>query len=128
VRPKQPLHFDWKFHPGARIRGEQFLADSDQHTAKHPQLLMDCRWLEAVFLNHPGSGLDLNTRLQPPSKVELDVVRSNLTDRSVAECLLEKSTGALVASAALHKEIHYLARRKENRSAIGVGLFASPII
>ena len=32
-------------------------ANNVQHTAKHPQLLMDCRWLEAVFLNHPGSVL-----------------------------------------------------------------------
>jgi hypothetical protein len=57
---------------------------------------MKCRWLEAVFLNHPGAGLDLNSRLQPPSKVDLDIVRGNLTDRSVAEHLLEMPTGTLV--------------------------------
>jgi hypothetical protein len=62
---------------------------------------MDCRWLEAVFLNHPGSGLDLNPRLQPPSKVKLDIVRRNFTNRSVAECLLEMPTDALVGCMSL---------------------------
>ena len=35
-------------------------------------------------------------RLKAPSKVELDIVRSNLTDRSVAEFPLEMATGTLV--------------------------------
>jgi hypothetical protein len=57
---------------------------------------MDCRRLEPVFLNHTGRGLDLNPSLKTPSEVDLNIVRSNVTDRSIAERLFEMLAGAFV--------------------------------
>jgi hypothetical protein len=97
VRPKQPLNLDRELHPGAWVGRQQFIVDRDvQHTAKHPQFLMDCRRLKPIFFNNAGGGRDLNPSLKPPSKIVLNVICGKLSDRSLAECLFEAPAGALV--------------------------------
>lgn len=82
-----------------RRRGSQgaVLPNCDvHHTTKNPQFLKDCCRLKLVFLNDAGSGPDLNSRLKPPSKIVLDVIRGDVTDRPLTKRLLEVQGRALV--------------------------------
>jgi hypothetical protein len=76
MRPEQPLYLNRKLHPEARVGWEQFFANGYvQHSAKHPQFLMDRCRLEAILLNDTTLRLNLNPSLKPLSKVLLDVIR-----------------------------------------------------
>jgi hypothetical protein len=90
VRPKKAFHSDWKLYAVAGIGREQLLANSNvQHTAKDPQFLMDCCRLEPTLLNHTAHGFHLNATLKTAPEIVFDVISRDLTDRSMAECLLE---------------------------------------
>ncbi len=49
---------------------------------------MDRRRLKPAFLDDPGSGLDLDSRLKPPSKIVLDIIRADIANWSLAKGVL----------------------------------------
>lgn len=50
---------------------------------------MDCCRLEPVFFNDTASGPDLNSRLKPLSKIQLDVIDRDVSHRPLPKRLLE---------------------------------------
>jgi hypothetical protein len=83
MRPKHPHHLDGELYTGTGVCQQQPPPNRDvQHTPKQPQFLMDRRWFESVLLPDASGTLNSDSRLEPPPKIEFDIIRRDLAHHS----------------------------------------------